>query len=367
MTTHQEIIQKVNPQWLTFLIQQNAQIENNCITHFGDQNAEQRAALNNDVLCELTHLGAIAAHGVEAQSFLQNQLSNDVNQVSGQYSQLNAYCTAKGRALALMRLFIINDHYFLQMPVERVDAILKRLQMFVLRSKVNLTDASEQLVAFGLAGANAERILTSISSVVPQQVNQCVTSGTLHLCKIQGTQPRYMIFGNVDSAIAAWKQLQTHTVMCSHNVWRHLDIVAGVPQIYQANVEAFVPQMLNLHSIDGISFNKGCYPGQEIVARMHYLGKLKRRMYLTHVQNPPRTPQAGDLIFATDDQSNEGIGRVVDAQPNPDGGFDLLSVLQIASIEAGAVHLHSPDGPELTIQDLPYTVVLERQDAKSNT
>ena len=351
----------MNPQWLAFLKQQNAQIENNQVIRFGDIAAERQAAVTQTVLCDLSHLGFIAAEGEEAQSFLQNQLSNDVTKVTEQLSQLNAYCTAKGRALALLRLFNTNNRFLIQLPVDRIEPILKRLQMFVLRSKVTLQNVSDQWIAFGIAGPKAQQLLSAIQTDLPEQDNHCTVSNHMVICKIQGTQPRYMIISDAQTAIDTWSKLSPSAVQCSHNIWSHLDIMAGVPQIYEANVEAFVPQMMNLHSIDGISFNKGCYPGQEIVARMHYLGKLKRRMYLTHVDAQQPAPRAGDLIFAANDQSKEGIGRVVDAQPSPKGGFDLLSVLQIASVDSGSARLFSADGPALDIHDLPYKVILERE------
>ena len=119
--------------------------------------------------------------------------------------------------------------------------------------------------------------------------------------------------------------------------------------------------MLNLHNLDGISFQKGCYPGQEVVARMHFLGKLKRRMYLAHVDTENQ-PSVGDPVFTKDDSSKEGVGKVVDSQPSPKGGFDILSVLQIASAEGGSLSLNSADGPGLELLSLPYTVTLERED-----
>lgn len=170
-----------------------------------------------------------------------------------------------------------------------------------------------------------------------------------------------MIVANTHDAIEAWKTLSIDSTPCSHAAWTYLDIHAGLPQIYEANVEAFVPQMLNLHNLDGISFQKGCYPGQEVVARMHFLGKLKRRMYLAHV-NSTELPQVGAYIFTQGDESKEGVGKVVDSQANPDGGYDLLAVLQIASAEQGPLYLNSANGPEHSLLDLPYTVTLERED-----
>ena len=126
-----------------------------------------------------------------------------------------------------------------------------------------------------------------------------------------------------------------------------------------------IPFNANFDLFDSISFTKGCYPGQEVVARMHFLGKLKRRMYLAHVDSD-HPPAAGDHVFAKDDETKDGVGRIIDSQVNPDGGFDLLAVLQIASAEQGTLFLNTASGPELKLLDLPYTVTLERED-KPNT
>jgi folate-binding protein YgfZ len=347
-------------QWRDFLKAQGAQFENNSVQHFGNLDAERKAVVTQDILCDLTHLGFIAVSGNDAQSFLQNQLSNDIRQVSEQRSQLNAYCTAKGRALALFRVFQFRDTYYLQLPAERIEATLKRLQMFVLMSKVTLQDASGQFVAFGLAGPNAAQLLQNITSSIPQQEDTCISTENLLISRIRGQQPRYIVAGDFAALSAAWNRLKDNSVICGNHAWSYLDIQAGLPQIYAENVEEFVPQMLNLHSIDGISFQKGCYPGQEVVARMHYLGKLKRRMYLAHTDSE-QPPRAGDPVFAAGDQSEQGIGRVVEVQAAADNGFDLLAVLQIASADSDSLHLQNPEGPTLVLKELPYSVVLERE------
>ncbi|WP_455223513.1 CAF17-like 4Fe-4S cluster assembly/insertion protein YgfZ [Kaarinaea lacus] len=350
-----------NNAWLDFLTSQGAQFKDNIVEHFGSIDRERKAASSQDILCDLSHLGFISVTGNDAQDFLQNQLSNDINQVSEQRSQLNAYCTAKGRALALFRVFHHHDTYYLQLPVERIEATLKRLQMFVLMSKVTLQDASNQVFAFGVAGPNASQLLQRVTSNIPQQEDTCTSADNLLITRIRGQQPRYIVVGEFAALCAAWNKLKDDSVLCGNPVWSYLDIRAGMPQIYDENVEEFVPQMLNLHSIDGISFQKGCYPGQEVVARMHFLGKLKRRMYLAHV-NSTQSPKAGDSIFAEGDQSEQGIGRVVQAQAAPDGGFDLLAVLQIANANTESIHLFNSEGPTLMLNELPYTVALERED-----
>ncbi|NOZ54255.1 MAG: folate-binding protein YgfZ [Gammaproteobacteria bacterium] len=355
----------INNNWLDFLKQQNAHIKNNVVEHFGNKDVKTAPpSLHQTILCDLSHMGFISADGAEAQLFLQNQLSNNINNVSVNHSQLNAYCSAKGRVLALFQVLQHQDKYILFLPKECLDATLKRLQMYVLMTKVTLQDASNELVAIGLAGNDANVELKKYLPTIPENPDDVTQYDGLSVTKVQGQSARFIIIGHTDKIVALWRQLQMNTTLCSHHAWSHLDILSGIPQVYQQNVEAFVPQMLNLHSIDGVSFQKGCYPGQEVVARMHFLGKLKRRMYLAHVDNNALLPTPGTPLFADNDKSDQGVGKVVDAQISPDGGIDMLAVLQITSAENGTIHLKDKQGTTLNLKDLPYTVELEREGKK---
>ena len=346
--------------WLEFLKEYNAQLDQHQVTDFGDANSETHAATSENIICDMTHMGLISVQGEEATDFLQNQLSNDVKQVNEELSQLNAYCTPKGRVLSMFFLFRHGNRYILQLPIERVEATLKRLQLFLLRTKATLSDVSEELITIGIAGNTINDALRNFITQLPTSDYQSVQNDSTTVIKTPGSIPRYLIVAPVEKAKNLWRELAASARPCANAVWRWLDIRAGIPQVYEANVEAFVPQMMNLHSINGISFQKGCYPGQEVVARMHYLGKLKRRMYLANIKSDNK-PQCGDLLFAENDTSEQGVGRIVDAQPSPDGGFDALAVLQIASAEGAGIHLGKPDGPLLSFKDLPYTVELERE------
>jgi len=353
----------INHDWLDFLKQQNAHIENNVVQHFGNKDEEIAAIHHKTILCDLGNMGFISADGPEAQSFLQNQLSNDINSVTVNHSQLNAHCTAKGRVLTLFRVLRDHDKYILYLPNERLDASLKRLKMYVLMTKVSLEDANDKLVSIGLAGHDADSQLKKHLQTIPENPDDAVQSDGLIITKVQGQSPRYLIIGGIDKISALWDHLKTNTTLCGHHAWSYLDIQSGLPQVYEQNVEAFVPQMLNLHSIDGVSFQKGCYPGQEVVARMHFLGKLKRRMYLAHADST-LPPEPGTPLFSDNDDTDQGVGKIVDAQTAPAGGVDMLVVLQIASAENGTIHVQNKQGVTLNFKDLPYTVELEREGKK---
>jgi folate-binding protein YgfZ len=171
-----------------------------------------------------------------------------------------------------------------------------------------------------------------------------------------GSTPRFALIGSADELIRIWESCESQAVPMDSNFWALQEIRAGVPTVYPETSEAFVPQMTNMQLIDGVSFTKGCYTGQEVVARMQYLGKLKRRMYLAHVHSEI-APKPGDELFAQGSTSGQGTGKVVDAQASGDG-YDLLAVIEISSVEQGSVHLGEA-GPPLEILELPYEFASE--------
>lgn len=337
--------------WQEFLIHAGAVIENGAVHHFSDPRQEARSAGTKDVIADLSHWSLIRAAGTDAEGFLQGQLTNDVRQL-GNGSQLSGYCTAQGRMLALLRIFKRDGDFYLQLPAALREAVLKRLRMFVLRAKVTLDSVDEELARIGVAGPGVEALLRERLGQLPELPDQGVNAGILTILRLRGPHPRFQIVGPYADIERLWSQLALTPI--GAGAWAWLDIMAAVPIVLPATVEAFVPQMTNLELIGGVNFKKGCYPGQEIVARTHYLGRLKQRMYRAHVESA-QVPQSGDPIFAPN-FGEQAAGTVVDAQPAPDGGHDLLAVVQIASADAGMLSLHKPDGPRLTLHPLPYAL-----------
>ncbi len=339
-------------EWQTFLEDLGANVVDGLVADFGDPGAELKA-LGGDVVADLSHYGLIAATGDDALDFLQGQLSNDVREVSEEHHQLSAYCSPKGRALALVRLFRRPEGYYLRLPQELVEPTLKRLRMYVLRSKVMLGDSGEQLVRFGISGPQTPALLAGLMGSVPEAVDTSVTRDGVTLLRIAGTEPRFEIYGPVEPMKEHWRALAHAVHPVGAAAWGLLEVRAGLPNVYQGTVEAFVPQMMNLQLVNGLSFRKGCYPGQEVVARMQYLGKLKRRMYLAHLETET-APRPGDELNAKESESGQGAGRIVEAHPAPEGGYDLLAVVQIDAAEGGEVNL-GPSGDVLHFRPLPYT------------
>lgn len=339
--------------WKIFLQDAGAEMDGDAVMHFGNPQRESMAALGGAVYANLGFMGVITVHGDDAETFLQSQLSNDISLVDDAMSQLSAFCTPKGRILGLMRVFRSGDTYHLRLPLDTLDAALQRLRMYVLRADVTLEDATENFLRMGVSGDRAADLLADAGVTVPGAHNGVARSDGNTVIAVPGIHPRFELYAtDLKSAKSLWNGLNVHAAPVGEAVWRLLDIQAGIPNIFAATAEMFVPQMTNLQLVDGVSFQKGCYPGQEIVARMQYLGTLKRRMYLGRIdRDAPARP--GDEIFSRAD-SVQSAGRIVDAQPHPDGGQLALAVLQIQAAEAGDLHLDNPDGASFAVQALPY-------------
>lgn len=291
---------------------------------------------------------------------MQGQLSNDVSILDGSQSQLSSYCSPKGRILASFRLFRSGDDFYLLIPADTLTATQKRLRLFVLMSKVIIDDVSDELVRIGISGDRANMALEQLSLPIPINENGLASKESIHILNIPGTQSRYILVASLDAMPEIWNSLQEQLPAKGYNHWNLIDIQQGIPSIVAATVDAFVPQMVNLHAIDGVSFSKGCYPGQEIVARMHYLGKLKRRMYRAQVK-AEQAPKPGDALFSADSDSGQGAGQIVMSAALADGQYEVLAVIPVKTQAESSLHLIDNAGPVLESREIPYPVSLERE------
>lgn len=342
-------------QWVAFLTQKGAVIDHDRILHFGNPDRELQTAITGDILCDLSHQGLIALSGPDTEQFLQGQVTSDVSKVTLEHSQLSAHCNPKGRMLASFRIFRRDDVYYLRLPREMLDSTLKRLRMFVLRAKAVLEDASDTLVSTGLSGPNAETLLQAHLSQVPVQVDEVVQAEGITVIRLPGIYPRFEIYAERKDMQKLWTALVAQTTPVGPESWKLLNIQAGIPTIYPETTDTFVPQMTNLHLMNGVSFKKGCYTGQEIVARSQYLGKLKRRMYRAHVNSNTR-PHPGDGLFSPQTDPNQSAGKIVNAASHPQDGYEVLAVVLIGCAEGNAVLLGDDKGPQLEFESLPYAV-----------
>ncbi len=349
----------MNKLWQTFLKQQGARLDDGMALDFGDPRDQARAAVEQNVIADLSHLGRIAAQGEEARSFLQAQLSCDVQEVAGTRSSHCAYCSPKGRVLAAVRVFMRGSELWLQLPRDILEPTLQRLRMFVLRSKVTLEDESDRVVGIGTSGPRIEGVLEKAVGELPAGVDDVLQHEELTVVRTAGPYPRFELVTTPEQAREIWTTLAPATTPVGAGAWSLLDVRAGIPAIHRATMDAFLPQMLNLHALEAVSFTKGCYPGQEVVARMRYLGTLKRRTYRAHADTD-QCPTPGAELFSPVAEGSQGAGRVLEAQPAPEGGFELLAVVQVGAAEHSGLRLKDENGPPIHIRDLPYSVELAR-------
>ena len=293
--------------------------------------------LPNTGSCALPHLGVMAARGPEAAHFLHNQLTQDFVLLDMQHARLAAFCNAKGRMQASMVGFKTSaEEVLLVMRADLLPQTLKRLSMFVMRSKVKLSDASAEWTVFG-------RLAKKVEAPSPWKLSHDDSGWSVSLYPASGVA-RFLCLTPAESPLA--------DSGLDLSDWLLSDILSGVGDVQAATFEAFVPQMLNYESVDGVNFKKGCYPGQEIVARSQFRGILKRRTYLAGSTLPL---QAAQEIFHSSDAS-QPAGQVVQAVSHTQHGHWALVCLQTSSVEEGELHPAETTGSVLTLHPLPYAL-----------
>lgn len=340
----------MNPVWQTYLHDQHAIIENNRVLHFGDIAVELSDTQKKTIMTDLSHRGLIQFSGDDALSFLQSQLSCDIREISSELVQHGGYCTSKGRVLASFLLWQKNQIVLMQLPINLVASTIKRLSPYILRSKVQLTDMSNIMIRIGVSGPNA----SALAAELYRSANNSEQVIDEEISMLHVAHNRMELITSVENAPVVWERLSQNTTPVGAACWDWLDIQSGIPIILPETQEAFLPQMINLDAIGGISFKKGCYPGQEIVARTQYLGKLKRRMFLVHLATT-ETVKASDALYSAD-MADQSCGNIVNIAPSPRGGYDALAVIQQSSVDTCNIHWQSPQGPILEIKSLPYTL-----------
>jgi len=287
--------------------------------------------------------GLIRAEGPDAASFLHGQLTQDVQNLRADQARLAGFCTAKGRLLAtLVAWRPVPDTLWLALSADLLTPTLKRLSMFVLRAKCKLSDASASQVLYGLAGAAAQAWL---AETAPAAVWGAASRGDGQVIRLPDAdgQPRFLLAQPADAAAPDLPALAAAD-------WQWLEVRSAVVRVVAATVEQFVPQMVNLELVGGVNFQKGCYPGQEVVARSQYRGTLKRRAALVDADVALAPGQ--EIVHSAD--PGQPAGLVALAAPRPGGGHAALVELKLAALEGGTLHLGSADGPLLQPRALPY-------------
>jgi hypothetical protein len=303
--------------------------------------------------CPLSHEGVLAVRGLDASKFLQGQLTCNLNYLNEHSTSLGARCTPKGRMLSSFRILSEGDGYLLAMASELLEAQLTDLKKYAVFSKSQLSDESAAWVRFGLAGGDGA--LVGLGLDLPQSADSVVRGNGLIALRL--ADGRAELWAPAAEAETVHNRLAAHLPQVPLNAWLLAQVRAGIGQVFGATRELFIPQMINLQAVGGVSFKKGCYTGQEIVARMQYLGKLKRRLYhLSLAEDIP--PESGTELFSPVHGSS--VGEVVLAA-KAEHGVELLAVLQDDAATDGRVYLSNVQGTPLGLLDLPYTLDADRE------
>ncbi len=303
-----------------------------------DSTDPSMATTDGSVRCRLDDRGLLSFRGADAATFLHSQLSTDVVTLAAGESRLTSYSDARGRLLLVGRLYAETDRFLLEVSNDRLEPVRQQLAKYVLRADVRVEDVSNAIARCAAAGHSAAIALAAVVDSLPAEPGHSVSSDTgARIVRLAGPRPRWQIHGEPEAVNAVWDQLAGHTVEVDSSQWRLLDIEAGIPTVHEGTAGHFVAQMLNLDRLGAIDFRKGCYPGQEVIARTHYLGRIKRRMHLLHLSGAVAAPGPGTPV----EHDGKRVGEVVEGAPMPADGCLVLAVM------------HNGAGDPLTIEGQP--------------
>ena len=291
------------------------------------------------ILVDLTHVGLIRVSGADARAFLQGQLSTDLEKLTPVQAQYSSWNNAKGRVVTLLHVFLRDDAVYLALPRALLPAVLKRLSMYVLRSKVALTDASDSLACLGLAGERADALIVDAGLPVPAGVRGMTMLGAVQVVRLHGDTLRYALMGPPEEIRELRQGLESAgAAPASADAWALRRILAGEPAVFPETTEYFVAQMLDLDKLGGIDFKKGCYTGQEVIARAHYRGAVKRHLARAESRSTAPLTPGSDIHTPGHDSP---VAEVVDARLDQDGVWQMLLVVQDDYRDAQLVHTAS--------------------------
>lgn len=303
--------------------------------------------------CTLSHEGVLAVRGADAGKFLQGQLTCNLDYLSETRASLGARCTQKGRMQSSFRILLQGDGVLMAMATELLEPQLADLKKYAVFSKSKLSDESAAWVRFGVEHGDAA--LKRLGLELPTETDSVARHDGLIAIRV--SPDRAELWLAADQADVIKGRLSALLAEGDLNQWLLGQIRAGIGQVMPTTRELFIPQMLNLQAVGGVSFKKGCYTGQEIVARMQYLGKLKRRLYRLSLETG-EVPEPGTPLFSPTHGS--AIGEVVIAA-RAGQSIELLAVLQAEAAEGGNVHVGALEGPALQLLELPYELDRDRE------
>ncbi len=352
----------MNAEWKAFLSQQGAQFDAlEHVTTFGEPELERVLVKHGPVVTSLANQALIQVKGEDAKAFLQAQLTNDIDEVSNKQAQLSAWCDPKGHVLTTFIVFMYQRDYYLSFDASLKEAILKRLQMFILRSKVELIDRSDELIQVGFGGSFGD---LDLQRAFDAKVKETWACGMLpkegvrkiKAIKIPGPYHRYLLVGPEDEMETVWNTLLINGDKTNQYDWHLMDIAAGIPVVTAPVSGQFVAQMLNLDKLNAINFKKGCFPGQEIIARLHFRATVPKRMLKLHTP-ADIAPEPGTTLEAHDEAGKRIEFEVLYSRPDPIEGVMIQAVGNLKTLANAQGQLTLASGDPIAIEPLPYPVL----------
>jgi len=300
---------------------------------------------------DLSHFSLLQVSGNDAFDFLHGQITGDLHQLELHGWIFSAWCLPNGRVLCTFIIFAGEDSLFLILPAMLKEKIFGRLSKFILRSQVTLKDVTDDYALIGLTGEEIEKLLMQTATQDPPVTGNMIQSEYFSCLKLWDKTPRYILISKMDHVEGLLDNITTAYKMGERTGWSLLDIEAGMPWIINSTSESFLPQMLNIDQMHGLSYQKGCYPGQEVIARLHYRGQLKKKMYLGS-GHAGFTPGAGDRLVHK--ESGAVAGDVINAESDPADGFRLLTVVDTQSADSNDLCLEGATDISVKLQPITY-------------
>ncbi len=300
-------------------------------------------------LSPLSQYGFLAIEGPDCSKFLQGQTTCDWREISTEQASLGSYCNIKGRmVISFIAGMATAETAVLRLSADTVASGRDTLGKYIVFSKAKIRSASDERVAIGLSGKLARQNLAAVFDKLPTHALGQTSCDKGMIIQLDEAGERFEYWGLCEQAIAVWQQLSPKAQVCAADYWETLNIAAGIGEVCASTQDMFIPQMLNYQVIGGVSFSKGCYTGQEVVARMQYRGKLKRRLYKASIATSDAHYPAGTELFSGD--NSQSIGNLVSMV-----GPNLLAVLTEEAVAAKQLHF-ADSTAVITVNELPYLI-----------
>ncbi|MBF8269042.1 MAG: GCV T protein [Gammaproteobacteria bacterium] len=331
-------------EWRTFLLSQGARFEDGEVVDFGATDREATVAFSGPIIMDLSFLAVITISGKDATAFLNGQFTTDVTQLADGGVQFSAWCNPKGQVIANFILTRIDEDYHLLLPRELQESFLARLRRYVLRAAVTIMGGKDTMPRLGVQ-------FSGETAGVPFQSEGASRADSLVIVPVPASRNRWISFGTVADLGKQWLTLAQQATATGSYTWRLCDIQDAIPWITSATAETCLPQMLNLDLLQGLSYKKGCFPGQEIIARLHYRGKYSQRLFIARLDTTVGIAP-GTKIFTVD--KSQSIGTIITSARHPEQGCSALVILEVNYVNPELLCLENSSARFLQISTPPY-------------